>query len=161
MNGQSQGKLTSHSASSRFSFTHSKQASTPASGPRYPSCRSGIISCLRPANRVTSPLALISNSSTCDAARSTTCRMSDFPANGSIGLSAPFIRRARPPARITPMMLSFPEQAHDLAIRPDIYRLGRGNLRQAGHGHDLAADRHHEFRAGGEAHLAHIHHVID
>jgi len=32
---------------------------------------------------------------------------------------------------------------------------------QARHGHDVAADHDDELGAGGEAHLAHVHHVFD
>ena len=37
---------------------------------------------------------------------------------------------------------------------------GRRHLRQAGHGHDVAADHDDELGAGGEPHLAHVDHVV-
>src|SRR6478736_4123028 len=40
------------------------------------------------------------------------------------------------------------KQSDDLALRVDVDRIGRRHLGQAGHGHDLTADRHHEFGAG-------------
>src|SRR6185437_16850154 len=45
------------------------------------------------------------------------------------------------------------EQADDLAIL-DVDGVGRRRFRQTRHGHDLTADRHDEFGAGREAHLA-------
>jgi len=40
------------------------------------------------------------------------------------------------------------EQAGDVAAGVDVHRLGGGLPGQAGHEHDLAADRHHEAGAG-------------
>jgi Na+/H+ antiporter NhaD/arsenite permease-like protein len=51
------------------------------------------------------------------------------------------------------------EQAHHLAV--DEIDLGGGrHLGQARHGHDVAADHHHELRARRQPHLADIDHVI-
>src|SRR5882762_7129405 len=50
------------------------------------------------------------------------------------------------------------EQADDFAV-DQIDFVRRRDLRQPGHGHDVAADHHHELGAGGEAHLADVDHV--
>src|SRR5450759_46133 len=52
------------------------------------------------------------------------------------------------------------EQPDDLPIGADVDRVGRRHFRQARHGHDLAADRHHELGAGRQPHLAHVDDVI-
>jgi Na+/H+ antiporter NhaD/arsenite permease-like protein len=51
------------------------------------------------------------------------------------------------------------EQTHNFAV-DEIDLAGGGDLGQTGHGHDVPADHHHEFRAGGEAHLADVDHVV-
>src|SRR5580704_12919255 len=46
-------------------------------------------------------------------------------------------------------------QPEDTAVIGDRDRFGGWMAGQAGHGHDVSADRHDEFRAGGEPYLAH------
>src|SRR5215831_6212077 len=134
--------------------------------------------------RSSSRFALISNSPTCGRARAIVRSIMLTPATSTNSLSPP-IRRAKPPASTTPMTslrdiethasMSFPaicrkrqtmgpaiasEQSHDLAIRPDVDRIRGRHFGQARHGHDLAADRHHEFGARRKPDLAHIDDVI-
>ena len=47
------------------------------------------------------------------------------------------------------------EQPVDPAFSIQANGLGRRDTRQAGHGHHLAADRHHEARPGGKPDIAH------
>src|SRR3546814_3059511 len=49
------------------------------------------------------------------------------------------------------------EQALDEAVVVELDAVRRGHARQARHGHDLAADRHHEAGTGRQAHLADRH----
>jgi hypothetical protein len=53
------------------------------------------------------------------------------------------------------------EQPDNLPLRVDVNRVGRRNLRQTRHGHDLSADRHDELGARGKAHLAHRDGMVD
>jgi len=51
------------------------------------------------------------------------------------------------------------KQAHHFSVdQVDLVR--RGHLGQSGHGHDVAADHHHELGARREPHFAHVDHVI-
>ena len=52
------------------------------------------------------------------------------------------------------------EQPLDQALGVDPDAVGGGHARQAGHGHDVAADRDHELGAVGEPDLTHRHHVV-
>jgi hypothetical protein len=59
----------------------------------------------------------------------------------------------------TPLVAPLLEEADHLAV--DEIDLGGGRrLRQSRHGHDVAADHHHELGAGGEANLADINDVV-
>ena len=52
------------------------------------------------------------------------------------------------------------EQPGDPPLAVDRNVVGGGDLGEAGHGHDVAADRDHELGAGGEPHLADGYHVV-
>jgi hypothetical protein len=52
------------------------------------------------------------------------------------------------------------EQPNHLAGLVDIDGVGRRHLRQARHGHDVAADHDNELGAGGEPDFADVHDVI-
>ena len=52
------------------------------------------------------------------------------------------------------------EQPGDAAFWCNVDVVCRGNLRQSGHRHDIAADRDDEFRARRQPHLANRNHVI-
>ena len=49
------------------------------------------------------------------------------------------------------------EQASDLAVGVHVDAHGGGLLGQARHGHDIAADDHHETGTGSQTHFAHLH----
>ena len=51
------------------------------------------------------------------------------------------------------------KQADHLAI-DNVDLVGRGNLGQTGHGHDVAADHDDKFRASSQAHFTHVDDVV-
>jgi hypothetical protein len=59
----------------------------------------------------------------------------------------------------TPNLLAS-KQPGDAAVGAEVDGVCRRHPRQAGHGHDLSADRHDELRSGREPHLAHGDDVI-
>src|SRR5579872_557027 len=101
-NGQSPAALSIHFASGRFAAIQSSPARMPASGPGKSATLSEITGKWKAAKRAGSPLALRINPSHCGSRRAITrCRMV-LPAMVRIGLSPPPIRRASPPAKMTP-----------------------------------------------------------
>ena len=56
--------------------------------------------------------------------------------------------------------IKYSEQPFDLARFVEVDVVGGGNPRQAGHGHDVAGNHHHELGTSRQPHLAHFHHVI-
>src|SRR6516225_8340369 len=69
--------------------------------------------------------------------------------------ASPAGRQSHAPAnRLT--ALSEPD---DLAVRINVDVVGRGLLRQAGHGHDVAREDDHEAGAGVQIDVAHVEHV--
>src|SRR6185437_3790405 len=65
-------------------------------------------------------------------------------------------RRARPGA----LASTYLKQPYDLATRVDVDRVGCRHLRQARHGHDVAADHDDELGTGGQADFADVHYVV-
>jgi len=61
------------------------------------------------------------------------------------GAETALAREAGPHTRVSRRGL---EQSDDPAVRTDVDGIGRRHFGQAGHGHDLTADRDHELGAG-------------
>ncbi len=100
--GNRRQRSESNSTSGRFAAVQSSAARMPASGPGKSSTLSAITGRPNDANRAGSPLALRISPSHCGASRAITRSRMVLPAISRIGLSPPPIRRARPPASMTP-----------------------------------------------------------
>jgi hypothetical protein len=100
--GVSPGTDTTQAVSGRWAAAQSRAARIPASGPGWPGRGSGTTGRRASPKRAGSPLTFRTRPLHCGPRRSATRSRRVRPSSLRSGLSPPPMRRARPPARMTP-----------------------------------------------------------